>query len=67
VGFFGGVDREEDHSEQTCGQRIAAGAVLGMGVGAAIGTATGDLSTGIWIGAVMGVGAAMLWNVAKGS
>jgi len=39
---------------------VAAGAVLGVGIGAAVGTAMDDLSTGIWIGAVIGVGLAML-------
>lgn len=48
------------------GQRIAAGSILGVGVGAAIGSATGDLATGIWIGAVIGVGAAFAWNAASG-
>lgn len=47
------------------GQRVAAGSILGVGVGAAIGAATGELGTGIWIGAVIGVGAAFAWNAAS--
>lgn len=39
---------------------IAAGAVPGVGIGAAIGTAIDSLGTGIWIGAVSGVGLEML-------
>jgi hypothetical protein len=31
-----------------------------VGIGAAVGTAIDDLSTGIWIGAVIGVGLGML-------
>jgi len=42
------------------GQLIAVGSVLGVGIGAAVGTAMDDLSTGIWIGAVIGVGLGML-------
>jgi hypothetical protein len=34
--------------------------VLGVGIGAAVGVAIGDLGTGIWIGAVIGTGLAML-------
>ena len=32
----------------------------GLGVGAAVGTAIDDLGTGIWIGAVIGVGLGLL-------
>lgn len=39
---------------------VGIGAVLGVGIGAAVGTAIDDLSTGIWIGAVIGVGLGML-------
>ncbi len=42
------------------GSLVAIGAVLGVGLGAAIGTAMDDMSTGIWIGAVIGVGLGML-------
>lgn len=52
----------EPNERQRSGQRVAAGAILGTGVGAAIGAATGDLGTGLWIGGVIGVGAAFLWN-----
>jgi hypothetical protein len=44
------------------GSRIAAGAVLGTGLGALIGTIAGQVGTGIWIGAVIGVGLAFAWN-----
>lgn len=53
---------DESGERQRSGQRVAAGAILGTGVGAAIGAATGDLGTGLWIGGVIGVGAAFLWN-----
>ena len=56
---------EKSNSSQA-GQIIAAGSILGVGIGAAIGSATGDLSTGIWIGAVIGVGAAFLFNALRG-
>ncbi|MDP9493932.1 MAG: hypothetical protein M3P87_01720 [Actinomycetota bacterium] len=42
------------------GSFVGVGAVLGVGIGAAVGTAIDDLSTGIWIGAVIGVGLGML-------
>lgn len=42
------------------GQLIAVGSILGVGIGAAVGTAIDDLGTGIWIGAVIGVGLGML-------
>lgn len=45
------------------GQLVPALAVLGSGIGAAIGTATGNLGTGIWIGGAIGVGLAMLIGV----
>jgi uncharacterized membrane protein len=48
--------------EDKSSQRIAAGAILGVGVGAAIGSVSGDLGTGIWIGAVIGVGLAFAYN-----
>lgn len=51
----------EDGSDQkrNGGQLIAVGSVLGVGIGAAVGTAIDDLGTGIWIGAVIGVGLGM--------
>ncbi|HEX6221180.1 MAG TPA: hypothetical protein VF115_08815 [Acidimicrobiia bacterium] len=42
------------------GMLVGAGAVPGVGIGAAVGTAMDDLSTGIWIGAVIGVGLGLL-------
>lgn len=42
------------------GSLVGIGAVLGVGIGAAIGTAIDSLGTGIWIGAVIGVGLGML-------
>lgn len=45
------------------GQLIPALAVLGAGIGAAIGAATDNLGTGIWIGGAIGVGLAMLIGV----
>lgn len=44
-------------------QLIPALAVLGSGIGAAIGAATDNLGTGIWIGGAIGVGLAMLIGV----
>ena len=54
------VSDNEDNDQS--GQRIAGGAILGTGLGAAVGSIAGDLGTGIWIGAVIGVGAAFGWN-----
>jgi len=51
---------EERGRKRNGGQLIAVGSVLGVGIGAAIGTAMDDLGTGIWIGAVIGVGLGML-------
>ncbi len=45
------------------GQLVPALAVLGAGIGAAIGTITDNLGTGIWIGGAIGVGLAMLIGV----
>jgi uncharacterized membrane protein len=47
-------------NERRRGRLIAVGAVLGVGIGAAVGSFLDDLSTGIWIGAVLGVGLGML-------
>lgn len=44
------------------GQLIGALAVLGGGVGALVGTLTGELGSGIWIGGAIGVGLGMLGN-----
>ena len=49
-----------EEKEEKVGMLYAIGAVLGVGVGAAVGVAIGDLGTGIWIGAVIGTGLAML-------
>ena len=46
---------------------MAAAAVLGVGIGAAVGYSIGDLGSGIWIGAVIGVGAGLLANALKKS
>jgi uncharacterized membrane protein len=51
------MSEEKDESD---GMLYAIGAVLGVGIGAAVGVAIGDLGTGIWIGAVIGTGLAML-------
>lgn len=51
------TDPRNDRPESSL---IGIGAVLGVGIGAAVGTATNDLGTGIWIGAVIGVGLGML-------
>ncbi len=50
-------DTQENRTKKS---PYAAGSVLGVGVGAAIGYAIGDLGNGIWIGAVIGVGLALL-------
>jgi hypothetical protein len=44
---------------------LAAGAVLGVGVGAAVGSASGNLGNGIWIGSVIGVGLGMLGDALR--
>lgn len=51
---------ERDDKNENQGRLIGAGSVLGVGIGAAVGAATGDLGTGIRIGAVNGVGLGML-------
>lgn len=42
------------------GMLVAVGAVLGTGIGAAVGAIVDDLYTWIWIGAVIGVGLGLL-------
>ena len=51
---------EKDEKNENQGLLIGAGSVLGVGISAAVGAATGDLGTRIWIGAVIGVGFGML-------
>jgi uncharacterized membrane protein len=51
---------EPDRPRRNPGSLVGIGAVLGVGIGAAVGTAIDSLSTGIWIGAVIGVGLGML-------
>jgi hypothetical protein len=51
---------EPERPKRNPGALVGIGAVLGVGIGAAIGTAMDDMSTGIWIGAVIGVGLGML-------
>lgn len=53
---------DESRSNRT-GQLVPALSVLGAGIGAAVGTATDNLGTGIWIGGAIGVGLAMLIGV----
>lgn len=54
---------DESGYKRRSGQLIPALAVLGAGIGAAIGAATDNLGTGIWIGGAIGVGLAMLIGV----
>jgi hypothetical protein len=54
---------DESGYNRRSGQLIPALAVLGAGIGAAIGTVTDNLGTGIWIGGAIGVGLAMLLGV----
>lgn len=54
---------DENGYNRRAGQLIPALAVLGAGIGAAIGAATDNLGTGIWIGGAIGVGLAMLIGV----
>ncbi len=51
---------EPEQNKPESSSLVGIGAVLGVGIGAAVGTAIDDLSTGIWIGAVIGVGLGML-------
>ena len=51
---------EPERPKRDTGSLFAAGAILGTGVGAAIGAIMGDLANGMWIGAVIGIGLAML-------
>ncbi|MFZ0015426.1 MAG: hypothetical protein WAL25_15080 [Acidimicrobiia bacterium] len=54
---------DETGNNRRAGQLIPALAVLGAGIGAAIGAATDNLGNGIWIGGAIGVGLAMLIGV----
>jgi hypothetical protein len=54
---------DESGYNRRSGQLIPALAVLGAGIGAAIGAATDNLGTGLWIGGAIGVGLAMLIGV----
>ena len=54
---------DESGFNRRSGQLIPALAVLGAGIGAAIGATTDNLGTGIWIGGAIGVGLAMLIGV----
>ena len=54
---------DESGYNRRSGQLIPALSVLGAGIGAAIGAATDNLGTGIWIGGAIGVGLAMLIGV----
>jgi hypothetical protein len=54
---------DESGYNRRSGQLVTALAVLGAGIGAAIGAATDNLGTGIWIGGAIGVGLAMLMGV----
>ena len=54
---------DESGYNRRSGPLIPALSVLGAGIGAAIGAATDNLGTGIWIGGVIGVGLAMLIGV----
>ena len=56
---------EEEQQEQRNGTLHGAGAVLGSGLGAAVGFATGgtlDILNGTWIGSLIGLGLAMLYS-----
>ncbi|HEU4318843.1 MAG TPA: hypothetical protein VFS66_02035 [Acidimicrobiia bacterium] len=54
---------DESGSGRRTGQLIPALAVLGAGIGAAIGATVDNLGTGLWIGGAIGVGLAMLLGV----
>ncbi len=54
---------DESRNNRRTGQLIPALAVLGSGIGAAIGLMTDNLGNGIWIGGAIGVGLAMLIGV----
>ncbi len=54
---------DESGYNRRSGQLVPALSVLGAGIGAAIGAATDNLGTGIWIGGAIGVGLAMLIGV----
>lgn len=54
---------DESRYNRRSGQLVPALAVLGSGIGAAIGAAADNLGTGIWVGGAIGVGLAMLVGV----
>lgn len=54
---------DESGYNRRSGQLVPALAVLGSGIGAAIGAAADNLGTGIWVGGAIGVGLAMLIGV----
>ncbi len=51
---------DPERPKRNPGMLVAIGSILGVGIGAAVGSALGEMSTGIWIGAVIGVGLGML-------
>ena len=61
-----GNGNETEKKGRDGSQLIAIGAILGVGIGAAIGSAIDDLGTGIWIGAVIGVGLGFLGSFLVG-
>ena len=55
----------DTQDDKKSGNIYAAGSMLGVGIGAAVGYSIGDLGNGVWVGAVIGVGLAMLYNTLR--
>jgi hypothetical protein len=61
--FMSEEGKEEEKQEERIGLVYGAGAILGVGIGAAVGVGMDDMTTGLWIGGVIGIGLAMLASV----
>ncbi len=58
---------EEKEDKERKGYVIGGCAILGAGVGAAIGVSKGDVATGTWIGSSIGIGLGLLAAAIMGS
>ncbi len=50
-----------DEQEKKNASIHGAGTILGSGLGGAVGVATGDVFTGVWVGGLIGLGLALLY------
>ena len=59
-----GVRMSEEEKQKNANLH-GAGVILGSGLGAAVGVAMGDVLTGTWIGALIGLGLALLYSAIR--